>query len=293
MRSFPRVQLLLGAILFSTGGVAIKGCSLAGFPLLDLRAAVAALAILIFLPASRSLGTRRSWLVAVSYGATVILYVLANKLTTAAETTFLQSTAPLYLVLLGPLLLKEPTRPGDLLFLVVVACGMALFFLGGSRVQETAPRPVLGNVLAALSGSTWALTIVGLRWLGRDPRGGEASAVLGGNLIAALAGLPWLVEVSGIGTRDWLIVAYLGIFQVGLAYVFVMAGLRKLPALEASLLLLLEPVLNPIWAFLVHGETIGRASALGGVVILAATLARALGDVRSRPRAGPRAGSKR
>src|SRR6185295_11695527 len=160
-----RALLVAGAVLFSTGGAAIKSCSLPGLQVAGLRSGIAVLAVLLFLPGARRRIPPRAWLVGLAYAATMLLFVSANKLTTAASTIFLQSTAPLFILVLGPWLLREPIRRRDLAFLVTMAAGLAVFFLGIDRPQATAPRPFLGNSLAALSSLSWALTIVGLRSL--------------------------------------------------------------------------------------------------------------------------------
>ena len=100
--------------------------------------------------------------------------------------------------------------------------------------------------------------------------------VVAGNAMACLACLPFALTPVGGGTTDWLIVVYLGVFQIALAYVWMARGLRRLPALEVSLLLLMEPVLSTAWAWLVLGERPARVALLGCTLILAATLVRTL-----------------
>jgi DME family drug/metabolite transporter len=279
-RSVARVQLLGAALLFSTGGAAIKAVGFSGWQIASFRSGIAALALLAMSPAAR-----RGWgwgkrqgklpgivLVGVAYAGCLVLFVLANRLTTAANTIFLQSTAPLYLLVLAPWLLKEPLRREDLGFMLAVGCGLLLFFLGTERPAATAPDPARGNVLAMGSGLCWALAICGLRWLGADPaRGSPAAAVVSGNFTAFLVGLPLALPVGSHGITDWAVVLYLGVFQIALAYVFVTAAIQVLPALEAAVILLLEPVLNPVWAWLVQRETPGAWALLGGAVILGAT----------------------
>ncbi len=279
-----RLKILLGALLFSTGGTAIKACAYTGLEVAGLRSGIAAVAIFLLLPSARRLGSPRTWLVGLAYAVTMFTFVMANKLTTAANTTFLQSTAPLYICFLGPFLLGERVRRSDLAFMAVLLLGLALFFVGTEAPARTAPQPGLGNLLAALSGVSWALTIIGLRWVGRsEGAGGSAgSAVLAGNLIAFLLAIPWTVSAGGGRIQDWLLLAYLGVFQVALAYVFVTAAIRRLPALEASLLLMAEPVFNPLWAFVIHGEAPRAWALLGGTVIIAATVTRTLGGLRKR-----------
>jgi DME family drug/metabolite transporter len=271
-RSTARLQLLGAALLFSTGGAAIKAADFTGWQIASLRSGIAALILLVMVPAARRDWSWRATLVGAGYAGCLVLFVLANRLTTAANTIFLQSAAPLYILVLAPWLLKEPIRRQDLGFMLVVGMGLLLFFVGTERPAATAPHPGLGNLLAVASGFCWALAICGLRWLGSTPgRGSPVAAVVLGNLIASLATLPMALPLGPHTLADWALIGYLGVFQIGLAYVFVTSAIRVLPALEASVILLLEPVLNPVWAWVVQGETPGAWALLGGALILGAT----------------------
>ena len=271
-----RAQIAVAALLFSTGGAAIKATTLNAWQLAGLRSAVAALVLWLVLPEWRRFWSPRSAAVGLAYAATMILYVTGNKLTTAANVIFLQATAPMYLLLLGPLLLRERIRRADLLYTATMALGMALFFVGLEEPSRTAPDPLRGNLFGAASGVTWAVTILGLRWLGRGARdeGHDASgaAVVAGNLLAAVICLPQALPLGGAPVADGFVVVYLGVFQIGLAYVALIRGVRHVPALEASLLLLLEPVLASTWAWLLHGERPGPWSLGGCAIVLAMSL---------------------
>ncbi len=284
----PRLEVLAAAALFSTGGAAIKAAALTGWQVACFRSGIAAVALLLLLPEARRGWKPGALLVGVGYAATLVLFVQATKLTTAANAIFLQATAPIYLTLLGPLVLKEPIRTRDLAFLGALATGLALFFLGAEAPQETAPDPARGNLVALASGVCWALTVTGLRWMGREAeagRGGGALAAVGsGNVLAFLFCLPWALPVASGTATDWAVVAYLGVFQIGLAYVFMTRGLRRIPALEAGLLLCVEPVLNPFWAWLVHGERPSRGAMAGGAIIVAATVLHSLAAGRAERR---------
>jgi drug/metabolite transporter (DMT)-like permease len=236
---------------------------------------VAAVALLLFLPAARRHWSWRTPLVGCAYAGTLILFVTANKLTTSAATIFLQSTAPLYLLLLGPWLLHEKVRKRDAAVIVALATGLVMMVWGSDTPQTTAPDPLRGNILAAVSGIFWALTIGGLRWLGRTSHEAAASATAVGNLIGFVVCLPFALPLASVSAPDVMAIVYLGVFQIGLAYAFVTRGVTRIGALEASLLLLLEPVLNPFWAWLVQGEVPGRWTVAGGALILAATLVQA------------------
>lgn len=272
-RASHRLLLLAAAVLFSTGGAAIKATTLASWQVACFRSGVAALALVALLPAARRGWEWRIWPVATAYAATLTLFVLANKLTTAANAVFLQATAPLYMLVVGPLLLKERVRLGELRFMAVAAAGMTLFFMGTERPVATAPDPAAGNLLAAASGVTWALIIAGLRWLGRRAASGAHSMapVVAGNLLVFVVCLPMALPVRRFAAVDVAAISYLGVVQIGLAYVCMTRGMREVPALEASLLMLTEPVLNPVWAWLLHGEQPSRWALAGGALILAAT----------------------
>ncbi len=246
----------------------------------SLRAGIAALALLLWWRG------RLAWswpavAIGVVYGATLTLFVNATKLTTAANAIFLQSTAPLYIIVFGPLLIRERVRARELIYLAFVGTGLACCFLGRADATATAPNPALGNVLGVLCSITWALTLVGLRWGQRSGQGVGATAVVAGNLIAFAVGLPFALPLPSATPAEWATLVYLGIFQIGVAYVFLTSAMSHLPALEVSLLLLLEPVLNPIWTWLVHGENPGVWVWTGGAIIIAATAAKTIYDSRA------------
>jgi DME family drug/metabolite transporter len=269
-RTANRLLLIAAACLFSTGGAAIKATSLASWQVASFRSAVAVVAVLAMMPAARKGWNARTLLVACAYAATLLLFVLATKMTTAANAIFLQSAAPLVLILIGPWLLKESIRARDLGLAAVLALGLTLFFVG-RETALTAPRPVEGNILAALSAITWALTLAGLRWLGRGGRAAAQATVAAGNLIAALVALPMALPLVHWEWKDGAVLLYLGVCQIGLAYVCLTRAIRHVPAFEASTLLLIEPALNPVWAWAVHGERPSPWALAGGALILGAT----------------------
>jgi drug/metabolite transporter (DMT)-like permease len=281
-----RLRILAAATLFSTGGAAIKIAAFTAPQVSALRSGIAAVTLLLWLRG------RLNWsgaaiLIGVVYAATLTLFVGATKLTTAANAIFLQSTAPLYLLLLAPLVLRERVHRRDALYLLAVAAGLLLCFFGERIATATAPDPRAGNLLGLACGVAWALTLLGLRWAerGHARPGVGLTAVVTGNAIAFLVALPYAWPFPRAGAAEWSTVVYLGVFQIGLAYIFVTSAMGDLPALEASLLLLLEPVLNPVWAWTIRGEEPGVWTFLGGVVIIAATAIKSLSDARIPARA--------
>lgn len=288
-----RLAVMAAALLFSTGGAAIKLTTLPWAHVAGLRAGIAALFLLIVLRVHwRSFGLA-SLGIGVAQAATMLLFVTGNKLTTAANVIFLQSTAPLYVLLLGPLLLGERRQRGDLGFLALFALGLGLFFVGQPPPQATAPDPALGNLLSLASGLSWAATVLGMRGLalrqhaaalarvasadglvGTPDRDLVSAATVLGNLIVFAICLPAIAAAPLPAGRDVAILAWLGVFQVGLAYALFTRGVRGVRAFDATLLTLIEPVLNPLWTWLVHGESPGRFAIAGGALILGTSVAR-------------------
>jgi DME family drug/metabolite transporter len=265
----PILFVLAAALLWSTGGLFIKATPLDAFQLSFGRTLFAAVTVAIL---TRREGFRVNGLTAVSsvlYAALLLLFVMANKLTTAANAIFLQYTAPVYMLVLEPLLFREKFRLGDLL--VVAACvgGMSLFFVGQLR-----PQDVSGNLTALASGLCFALFILSLR----HPRASgvnRASSVIYGNLLLCLLTLPSFLPVAGeLTARDVLIVLYLGVVQIGVAYTLFTLGMaRGVRSLDAGVVGYIEPILNPVWVFLFLGERPAGWAVVGGCIIVAAVLA--------------------
>jgi drug/metabolite transporter (DMT)-like permease len=269
-------------VLFSTGGAAIKANELSGLAVAGLRAGIAALTLAVVVPSALRALSWRTAAVGLCYATTTVLYAASNKLTTAASSIFLQSTAPLYVLVLAPFVLAEPIRRRDVSWLTLTALGFVSIVFGTDPAAATAPNPALGNLMAAGAGFTWSITIMGLRWLERDPKEGAtpgragSAAVLAGNTAGFLFCLPTVMAAPALTQGDWISVLYLGVFQIGLAYVFLTRAMARVGALDAVLLLLIEPVLAPIWAWWLHGEVPGWSTVLGGLLILSSTVGRTL-----------------
>lgn len=276
----PAWRVVAAALLFSTGGAAIKTGAFSAMQIASLRSGIAALALILWIRG----GARWSWRVppiALVYAATLVLFVTSTKLTTAASAIFLQAMAPLYLVALAPVLLRERFARRDLLFVFAAAVGLALCFLGQPAATMTAPDPFTGNLLGAACSVTWAFTLLGLRWGEQRAPGTALASVIAGNVLAFASGIPALLPLPAGTPAEWLTLVYLGVFQIGLAYILLTSAVGHLPTLHISLLLLLEPVLNPIWTWLVHGEDPGGWTLAGGAIVIAASGAQAIFAPRS------------
>ncbi|HEX5752767.1 MAG TPA: EamA family transporter [Archangium sp.] len=257
-----RLYLLAAAVLWSTAGAAVKLCSLSAWQIASGRSLIAALVLALAFPAGRKLPSRRGLVAALAYAATVVSFIIANKLTTAANAIFLQDTAPLYVLLLSPLVLRERPSRGELAAVPVFLLGLSLFFL-----DQLAPGQFWGNVIALGSGVAFAMCILGLRAVGEE----GSSVLVWGNLMAGFSVLVPSLGGPSPTALDVGLLVFLGVFQLGLAYTLFHRGLREIPAVEASLLILLEPVLNPVWTFLFAGERPGPWAMVGGAIILLAT----------------------
>jgi drug/metabolite transporter, DME family len=265
----PILFVLAAALLWSTGGLFIKATALDAFQLSFGRTFFAAITVALL---TRREGFRVNGLTLVSsvlYAALLLLFVMANKLTTAANAIFLQYTAPVYVLVLEPLLFKEKFRRADVFVVVACVAGMSLFFVGRLR-----PQDVSGNLTALASGLCFALFLLSLR----HPRAAgvnRASSVIYGNALLCLVTLPSFVPVVGaLTTKDVLIVLYLGVVQIGLAYTLFTLGMaRGVRSLDAGVVGYIEPMLNPVWVFLFLGERPSQWAILGGSIIVAAVLA--------------------
>lgn len=273
-----RFQVLGAALLFSTGGVGIKLTRISSLELAFSRAAVAAVVLWLLLPSWRRFWQPKALMVGACYAATMVSFVVATKYTMAANAIFLQSTAPLYVLLVAPRLLSEPNLRSDYFVTALLMLGLGLFFVGVDTASATAPDPFFGNCMAIVSGFALAFGLMGLRWLAREGAidGAETggAAVLAGNVLAAFACLPFVFPFPEIASADLWLVGYLGAAQIGLGYWFLTRGIPRVPAIEVSMLLLAEPVLNAFWAWSWLGETPGMWSLLGCAVILGATCVR-------------------
>ncbi len=255
--------LLGAALLWSMGGVLIKSVSWHPLAIAGTRSAIAACIFLLYLQRPRFSFSFIQVGGALSYTGTVALFVLATKLTTAANAIILQYSAPVYVALLAGPLLGEKTERKDFLAIGMVFSGMSLFFFDQFRWGN-----MVGNLLAIASGWTFALLAIFLR-LQKDASPFES--VLLGNLFTALLGLPFAFHTLP-GAGSFFPLLLLGVFQIGTSYLLYVEATKVVTAFEACLIPIIEPILNPVWVFLFLGERPGPWALLGGGVILTAIL---------------------
>jgi drug/metabolite transporter (DMT)-like permease len=267
----PGALLVLGAaVLWSTGGVAIKAVAEAPLKVAFYRSAFAAIALLFVLrPRLPRLGL--PFLAGlVSYALCLTTFVVATKWTTAANAIFLQYSGVIWVLLLSPIVLKEPLSARDGIAIAVAFAGMALFFVDKLRVGGA------GDLVALSSGIFWAGLVLSLR---RERNGGAEAVVTYGNVLTAVALLPFLAGHLSLSPRSALLLLFLGVVQLAAAYVLFVRGLKTVTATQASLIGMAEPVLNPVWVFLAIGERPSGSAMVGGAIVLGAIAWRTL----SRP----------
>lgn len=278
------MAVLAAAVLWSTGGLFIKWVSLDALGVTMWRSLLAGVVIWVVArpPVRLPWQTNRlTWGIAITYALTLVMFVGATKLTTSANAIFLQYTAPLYLLVSGALFLGERPSRMDLGAVAVAFGGMALFFVG--KLETDALN---GNLLAAASGVTLAAMFTLLRAPGATAQSRPEAMVLGNVLL--VVGLLVVNVLRGSSAPftpdigDAFGLAFLGVVQIGFAYLLFGFGVAHVQALEASLIGMLEPVLNPVWVFLFLGETPGWWAVLGGAIIVAAVAVRTFATERGR-----------
>jgi drug/metabolite transporter (DMT)-like permease len=257
------LMVISSAALWSTAGFFIKWINWTGMSIAGCRSLIAATFIcccmgrLPRLPASVA-----GWCCAVFYCLVVTSFVMATKMTTAANAILLQYLSPVYVALLAPIFLKEPTSRRDWLFILLAACGMVMFFL-----DELSPSGLIGNVLGVMSGMFFAVFCMSLR---RVEQGHSTDMVVWGNLLAFLVSLPFIDFHNPPDMSGWLGLLALGCFQLGLSYYIYTKAAAHLTALELMVIPVLEPLLNPLLVALFLGEMPGGWSLTGGVIVLGA-----------------------
>ena len=265
--------LVLTAILWSSSGLLVKIISWQPLSILSGRSILSSVVFWIFLKyPTRFNWTRLQVIGAVAYVGTQIFFIMATKLTTAANAIFLQYTLPIYIVFFGYWFLNERPQRADWISLIVIFAGLFLFF--GDDLNFDG---FTGNILAIVSGMAMALLMLCMR---KQKDGTPANTILLGNILGAVIGLPFLFQES-YSLPNLGIIAYLGIFQIGLSFVLYSIAIKQVQALEATLILTLEPILNPLWVFLVIGETPGKLALIGGMFVIGAVTARAVVSARA------------
>lgn len=254
--------VFMSAALFSMGGLFVKIIPWPALPLNGIRCLISVCVLAIYMAASHhKLKITKSVLIgAVCSFGTNILYTLANKMTTAANTIVLQFTAPVFIIFFMWLFFKERPKRLDVSACVCVFIGIVFFF-----VDSLSAGNMTGNMLALISGVTYA----GVFMMNRLPGGDPLSSIILGHGLGAITGLPSAITGGyELNTSIAVCLLVLGVFQMAVAYICLCEGLRDTPPVTASLVSGIEPILNPVLVAVFYHETIGTVSLIGAVIVI-------------------------
>lgn len=276
------VLLLIGtALCWSLAGVLIKSVA-STWPGLAVAGGRGIIAAGFLLLTNRGLNfcfSRDQIIGAIGYASCTITFCSATALTSAANAILLQYTAPVWVALFGAWLLGERATRADWITIVVALGGMALFFKDSLTLGH-----LTGDLLGALSGVCFAAMTMALR---KQKDSSAVESIILGNVLAFVVGLPWIIRAPLLPPAGWTALVLLGVVQLGVSYWLYARAIRHVTALEAVLIPVIEPILNPVWVLLFLGEKPSRWSLVGGAIVLSAVTLRAVVSVRSRSRSGP------
>jgi drug/metabolite transporter (DMT)-like permease len=259
--------LIITALLWSSGGLLIKWIPWNPIAIAGMRSAIAAVVMWLFKRKMNFTWSRFQIGGAFFYAGTVILFVSATKMTSAANAILLQYTAPIYVALLANWFLGETTTKWDWITIVTAFGGIFLFFL-----DNLSSGSWWGNIVAILSGVAFAGQTLFLR---KQKDGSPLESLFLGNILTVLIGLPFMLG-SNPGATGWLGLFLLGVFQLGFSYILYALAIKHVTALEAILIPIIEPILNPIWVLLLLGETPGKWAIVGGIIVLVSVTLRSV-----------------
>jgi drug/metabolite transporter (DMT)-like permease len=259
------LYLVIAATLWSFGGVLIKLINWNAIAIAGVRSLFAAIFILFIIKKPNLKFSFKKFFAAFFYASMLTLFVCSTKMTTAANAILLQYTAPIYVGIFGAWILKEKLGLKDWLCIFAIIGGMILFFL-----DNLTSGNLLGNLLGILSGVSFAFMVIFMKLENEED---PLESMFWGNILTCLFALPFMFQGMPNG-KSWLGMFLLGTLQIGLPYVFYSKAVKNVPAIDAVLIPMIEPILNPIWVFIFIGEVPGVWAILGGIIVLISILAR-------------------
>ncbi len=256
------VMTIAAAVVWSTGGLLVKLIPHDAFTILFYRSLYAGLFFLIVFRGEALKFDRRALIISLCYAPLLICFVTATKLTTAANAIFLQYISPAIVLVLEPRLMKTKIAGYNLVTVLICILGLSFFLF-----EQKGEHHWWGDGLALLSGFFSACLILSLKMGDRTQ---QMSGILLGNIWVVLVTLPWFLKSESLTMNENLMLAFLGLVQIGLGYLLFTYGQRRISAIESALIAMLEPILNPIWVMIGYHETPSLWSLTGGFIILAA-----------------------
>jgi len=255
--------MFTAATLFATGGLFIKMIPWNPLAVNAARCSIAIWCIFFYIKKKQiPIHLNKSILIgAFCLLGTNSLYTTANKLTTAGNAIILQFTAPIFVLIFELIIFRKRPKRADILACIFVFSGVAIFF-----VDSLSSGHILGDIIAVISGMTYA----GLFMMNDSKDASPLISVLIGNLLGILTGLPWLLKVDfpNVEAKTWLALFLLGAFQLGISYIFFTEGLKTTPPITASIVSVIEAILNPILVAIFMHEMLTPLSLLGAAFVL-------------------------
>ena len=259
--------MIIASVLWRIGGIFIKLINWNPMAIAGSRSAIAALVMMVYLKKFKFKINKSMLICACSYSLLVILFVSANKLTTSANAILLQFTSPVWVALLSRAILKQKISRIDGITIIFVILGMIMFF-----IDELEMSYLLGNILAILSGIVMAGMILLFQ---QQKENSLVEITLLGNVITAIVGIPFYF-ISSPGMESVLPLFILGVFQLGIPYLLYVLAIPNVTAIDAVLIPVLEPLLNPLWVFIFAKESPTLFSLLGGGLVLLSVTVRGI-----------------
>lgn len=256
-----RLCIAATAILWGLAGVCVKSITWSSFSLMAARSLISLLMLVAVKKSFRAKLSKTNLLGAVTMSATGILYVEAIKLTTAGTAIVLQYIAPILVFLYSVVFQKRKARPSEALITLAVFGGCVLSF-----ADSLDPTRIAGNILGLLSGVTFAAQII----IMNNENSDSDDCLYLSNILSLVFCLPFMFfdQSLSFDVKNIVWVLVLGVFQYGLANILFSRGIKRTDKVEASLLLTIEPIFNPIPVALFCGEKMGGLAIAGFAIVV-------------------------
>lgn len=269
-------MLIPAALLWSLGGLLIKMIDWNPLAIAGTRSGISALIIYFYLGKPKLKWNKIQVAGAVAYMGTVLLYVVANKMTTAANSILLQFTSPIWVAIFGGWFLGEKTTFRDWIFVIIVIFGISLFF-----IDQLSPEGFWGNIFALISGISFGWVTLLMR---KQKSESPIQSILLGNILTFLITFPFMFRQPPTEYSDWTALLILGIFQLGISYILYSEAIKYVTALSSILITMIEPILNPIWVFIIVGEIPGPWALVGGMIVIGTVTFRGISMIKNGQR---------